>query len=92
MITTFSLTSKVFKCILDSILQYSCDTDTSEPTSTRYTYDNNINTDNSNTCDTAASNNFNSVTSTNIGIISTTDTNTDIYMNSGIIITTSKAT
>ena len=92
MITTLSLTSKIFKCVLDSILQYSCDTDTAEPTPTRYTHDNNINNANSNTCDTAASNTCNNVASTNIGICTTTDTNIGIYMNSGIIITTSKAT
>ena len=92
MTTTLSLTSKTSKFVLDTILQYSCDTDTSEPTHTRYTHDYNINTDNYNTCDTAASNSCNNVTSTNIGISTTTDTNIGIYMNSGIIITTSKAT
>ena len=92
MITTLSITSKIFKCVLDAILQYSCDTDTSEPTPTIYTHDKNINTDNYNTCDTTESNTCNNVTSTNIGISTTTDTNIGIYMNSGIIITTSKAT
>ena len=92
MINTLSFTSKIFKCVLDSILQYSCDTDTSEPTPTRYILDNNINNANSNTCDTAASNTCNNVTYTNIGIFTTTDTHIGIYMNSGIIITTNKAT
>ena len=92
MITTLSLTSKISKCVLDAILQYSCDTDTYEPTPTRYTHDNNINTANSNTCDTATSNTCNNVTYTNIGIFTNTDTHIGIYMNSGIIITTSKST
>ena len=92
MITTLSLTSKISKCVLDAILQYSCDTATSEPTPTKYTHDNNINTANYNTCDTAASNTCKNATSTNIGIGTTTDTNIGIDINSGIIITTSKAT
>ena len=80
-----------FRCFL-TLLIGSCDTDTFEPTPTRYTHDNDMNNDNSNTCDTASSNTCNNVTSTNIGISTTTDTNIGIYMNSGIIITTIKST